>query len=509
MSGTVKLVLANQTNKQALLEWEDFYAGVRNSTFVDANETAAEKKKRITRLEKDHESWFKYYFPNFYYAEPAPFHKRASNRVMNNPEWYEVRPWSRELSKSGRSMMEDLYLLMTGKKKNKLLISNSYDNACRLLMPYKINLEVNNRIINDYGVQEKSGSWQDGELTTRKAFSIRALGAGQSPRGTRKDEVRPDIIEFDDFDTDEDCRNPEMIEKKWKWANEAAIGTRSISVPTLIRWNGNIIAEDCCVARAMEYADHCEIINIRDGDGNSTWPQKNTEEMINRVLKNIPYSAQQKEYYNNPVREGSVFKNLADKAMQPLRNYPFLVCYTDPSFKSGKKNDYKATALAGPWNGELHVVKMYCQQTTVANMVDFHYAADRYVNGATPIYHFIEKNVNEDEVKRELFLAGKRHGKVLSVNFDDRAKGEKFTRIDATLEPLDRNGQLFFNEAEADDPDMKIAKGQFKAFSPGSRAHDDAPDAVEGATHIVNNKADILIAGAVQVIRRQPNNKRF
>ena len=92
----------------------------------------------------------KYYFPKYCSAPPASFHKRASQRILNNPEWYESRVWARELAKDALCMMETLYQTLTGIKKNILLISNSYDKAVELITPYKINLEKNERIINDY-----------------------------------------------------------------------------------------------------------------------------------------------------------------------------------------------------------------------------------------------------------------------------------------------------------------------------------------------------------------------
>lgn len=52
-------------------------------------------------------------------------------------EWYEVLSWSRELAKSTIVFMCMMYLVLTGKKKNVLLISNSHENAVRLLEPYK------------------------------------------------------------------------------------------------------------------------------------------------------------------------------------------------------------------------------------------------------------------------------------------------------------------------------------------------------------------------------------
>lgn len=117
------------------------------------------------------------------------------------------------------------------KKKNWFLGLNSYDNAVRLLRPYKSILENNTRLIADYEIQKSYGSWSEGEFIILKGVAFRAIGAGQSPRGSRNDEVRPDGIIVDDFDTDEDCRNPDTITQKYDWFEKALIPTRSISYP--------------------------------------------------------------------------------------------------------------------------------------------------------------------------------------------------------------------------------------------------------------------------------------
>lgn len=74
------------------------------------------------------------------------------------------------------------------------------------------------------------------------------MGAGQSPRGTRNEAIRPDVILIDDIDTDEECRNKQRIKDKMKWIEEALYGTRSISNPLLWLVCGNIIAKYCCVS---------------------------------------------------------------------------------------------------------------------------------------------------------------------------------------------------------------------------------------------------------------------
>lgn len=495
--------------KKAEFDWDEFVQDMNRDAPVHSNETEREKRKRVAELETDEEAWFKYYFSNFYTSEPAPFHRKATKRVMSNAEFYEVRAWSRELSKSGRTMMEVLKLTLTGMKRNVVLTSNSKDNAERLLRPYKVLLEKNNRIINDYGMQMKHGSWADNEFITRKGVAFRAIGAGQSPRGTRNDAVRPDVLLVDDFDTDEDCRNPDTVDKKWDWLERAFYATRSISNPLLVIFCGNIIAEHCCIKKAMEIADYAEVINIRDKNGKSTWPQKNTEAMIDRVLSKISYISAQGEYFNNPITKGKVFENLHYKKMMPLNRYRFLVAYTDPSYKGGKKNDYKATALVGRYGDEYHVVKVFCAQTSTADMLDWQYEIIKLVNGKVPVYFLIEWPSIDDSLKLEIIKANKRHKLTLPLMADPRVKPDKFFRIESLLEPLNRNEKLWFNEKLKKSDHMKNMEDQFLALSPTSRAHDDGPDAVEGAVWSVNSKVGADTSQIQTNAGRRTNDKRW
>ena len=58
------------------------------------------------------------------------------------------------------------------------------------------------------------------------------------------------MLLVDDFDTDEDCRNPDVLNNKWDWWEHALYPTRDPSGSLLVVFCGNIIAEDCCIVRA-------------------------------------------------------------------------------------------------------------------------------------------------------------------------------------------------------------------------------------------------------------------
>lgn len=492
--------------KQAADFWSEYYKNLQNTEIVDVTESPEEKEARIKYLEADFERWKKYYFEKYCTAPTPDFHKKAQNRVINNSEWYEVWAWSRELAKTSLAMMVFIFLHVTGRKKLTFLQSATKDAAIRLLRPFKLAFEKNPRLRNDYGHQDESHPWKEDVLHTKMGTAFYAVGAGNAPRGAKNEEIRPDSVLSDDFDTDEDCRNPDIIDKKWAWFEQAVYGMRSISNDFLVLWIGNIIADYCCTKKAIEKADKATIINIRDKQGKSTWIKKNSEEHIDRVLSKISAASAQKEYFNNPVVLGKIFKKLNYGKIQPLHKYKFLVLYTDPSYK--KNGDFKATGLIGKWKDEYHVIWLRCRQTTVANMVDWQFEGLEFVNGKTAVYVVIEYPWIDDTLKREIKKGNKRHNMTLNIKADERKKPDKFYRIESKLEPLNSNNKLIFNEKLKDTDDMKEAEFQFLGLSAKSRINDDAPDMVEGGVDVVDRKNKQNVAPP-KAFEKPSNNKRY
>ncbi|MBN2747465.1 MAG: hypothetical protein JXR34_12125, partial [Bacteroidales bacterium] len=79
------------TDRQAQIDWDKYFENFIASVSADKSETQDQQKKRIKDLENDFEAWKQYYFPKYCFAPAAPFHVKASRRILNNPEWYESR----------------------------------------------------------------------------------------------------------------------------------------------------------------------------------------------------------------------------------------------------------------------------------------------------------------------------------------------------------------------------------------------------------------------------------
>lgn len=492
-----------QNTTQAIRDWDNYFDSFIASVSAETNETEAEKKKRMSDLERDFEKWKRYYFPKYCYAPTPDFHRTAAKRELNNPEWYEVRPWARELAKDVLEMMVTLYQVLTKKKSNILFISNSFDKAAELLEPYRINLAKNERIINDYGFQQMPGSWTYGDFVTTMGASFLAVGADQSPRGSRNEEIRPDKVIISDIDTDEDCRNPEMIKKRWHWFEHAVFPTRSVSKPFQVIFLGNILAKNCCINKAIEMADKVDIVNLEDKDGNSTWPEKNTADHIARIKAKISYGAFMAEYMNTPLAEGTVFKEIRWDRVPKLSDFLFLVAYGDPSQSNKDKPavrkgaSFKALPLLGFLSGNLYVITCFLDQTTNNKFVNWYYDLEEYAKGKTQVYNYVENNGFQepfyDQVLKPLLMkegASRQH--YINVSPDERDKPDKFARIEGNLEPLNRSGRLIFNIEEENNPHMKRLEEQFKMVDPKLSAPADGPDAVEGGYWIINNKVAAL-----------------
>jgi glycerophosphoryl diester phosphodiesterase len=518
--------------RHSLDQWQQYKKAYLSDSGLDMNRSEAELQKHRTYLEARPIEWCRFFFPKYATAEFALFHTDFIKRVVANMEWYEVLSWARELGKDTVTMMVVLYLVLTKQKKFIVFVSSSEDAAIDLLMPYMLNLESNERIKAYYGTQKNYGDWEEGDFATRDGAKFIALGAGQSPRGKKNENIRPDCIVISDFDTDESIRNPKTVEKNFKWIEEALIPTRSISIPLMVLVLGNIIAKTCCVTLAAKVADHHDIINIRMVNykkpdplndykyGKSVW-ERNTEEMIDRVLSKISTKAAMQEYFNCPLSTGTIFPQMTWGKCPDIRTMPYLVAYADPATSNKDKSkstsnsggSYKAVFLMGFKDGRYYVYTGFLDQVTNAKFVEWFWGIKDYVSNRCKTYNYIENNTLQDPFYQQVFIPlfiriAEQKKSSIGVIGDTRKKPEKFDRIEGGLEPLNRNGLLILNADEKDNPHMKKLEEQFELFDVGLPAPADGPDCIEGGKFILDIKRSQFSGDAVQIHRRPINKKR-
>lgn len=486
--------MSQTTDKQAAIKWDEYVKNLRRQTPVPV-ESEQEKNDRIKNLLSDWPAFCKYYFPNYTKAEFAPWMVKNAKKVIKTKKIRLSEIVFRGGAKSVRwGLFLPLFEMFNGRLKNMLYVSQNYDKAENLLMPIMLNLEHNQRIINDFGNQVGYHVWTKGNFITKEGVSFIALGSGQDPRGVRNEEVRPDYILMDDLDTDKERKNQALIDERAKWALGALYGCFDLTGYMRFISIGNLIHKKSALHQIAEKADFTFKIPI-EKNGVPTWPQNHTMEDIRYMQAGMIYSTMMMEHYHIVLTEGTVFKKLPWGKVPRLSKFRLLVNYLDCSYKSTetKKGSYKAMVLCGMIDGTFYKIKDFCDQTTLDKCIRWFYEMHEYVGGKAPLYHFVEVNSLQDPWYEDVFLPAfrkvqKELGYHVNVNPDRRSKGDKFTRIEAALEPLDRNGNLIFNETEKDNPHMQIARQQFEAVEPTLSVPVDDPDATEGAHHFITVK---------------------
>ncbi len=473
--------------------WKQHCETVQSATAVNINETQAQRLARIRRLRSDYAAFVDYYFPHWTVnpetgkATPcAPFHVSAANAILKDRNIKAAFQWHRGAAKStNMDVFVPMWLMAQEHREINVmvLVGKSEDNAKTLLGDIQAELQYNQRYIHDFGEQYNVGSWEEGEFVTRSEVAFFARGRGQSPRGLRYRSHRPDYVIIDDLDDDELVESPDRVNKLFDWLRSALFGTLDGGRGRFIMV-GNLIAKNSVLARWCDIKSvHVTRVNIYDNRGNVSWAAKWTPQEVKDIEAVVGYRAFQKEYMNNPIIEGAIFRNewIRWGKHPAWSKFSEIVLYIDPSFKGSTKNDYKAAKLWGKAGTTLYHLRAFVRQSSVAEMVRWCYDLYEWTREqGIAVRWYMEANFMQDTILDEFRREGELRGYQLPITGDKRKKPDKFQRVEA-ISPLWERGFVVYDETQRDDPDMLAGIDQTLAFEKGMRGHDDAPDADEGA----------------------------
>lgn len=473
--------------------WKQHCETVQAATAVNINETQAQRLARIRHLRTDYAAFVDYYFPHWTInpetgkATPcAPFHVSAANKILKDRNLKAAFQWHRGAAKStNMDVFVPMWLMAQEHREINVmvLVGKSEDNAKTLLGDIQAELQYNQRYIHDFGEQYNVGTWEEGEFVTRSEVAFFARGRGQSPRGLRYRSHRPDYVVIDDLDDDELVESPARVTKLFDWVRSALFGTLDGGRGRFIMV-GNLIAKNSVLAKWCDIKSvHVTKVNIYDSKGGISWASKWTPQEVKDIENVVGYRAFQKEYMNNPIIEGAIFRNewIRWGKRPAWSKFSELVLYIDPSFKSSIKNDYKAAKLWGKAGTMLYHLRAFVRQSSVAEMVRWCYDLYEWTREqGISVRWYMEANFMQDTILDEFRREGELRSYQLPITGDKRKKPDKFQRVEA-ISPLWERGFVVYDETQKDDPDMLAGIDQTLAFEKGMRGHDDAPDADEGA----------------------------
>ena len=514
------------TEKQAWERFSELKRSIALSTAPVQDETLAQQQQRVAKLLTNPEAFCKYYFPQFFDPQNggAPlgwFHKRAFKEAVANPNIFAVLEWPREHAKS---VLADIFLPLFLKAKGEVsglvICSHTRNKASGLLSDLQAQLESNRRYIADFGLQYNFGSWSEGHFVTQDGTGFWAIGKGESPRGLREAEKRPNLLVIDDFDEDEEAQNEIRVAKSLKWLRGALIGAMAIKQRRILMV-GNRIHKRAVLAHIVGDVEEGDLVNKgichikafalenpkthqedQSEKGMPAWKERYERLDLERVFEQMGYLMSQREFFHHHIEIGHHFKEewIRYEPVGSLKDFDIVITYNDPSFKDSKKNDYKAIVAVGKRAKRWYLLDCWVRQATRAAMAKAHYDMAERLASRNPsrALHYIEANFMQDQLIEDYIHESAERNYMLAIKADMRSKPNKQGRIENVAVYFER-GLVSIAENLRGERDWQNLKDQFMAFPAG---HDDGPDAFEGAMHKVNEHVRIEAPMTLGGLRR-------
>ena len=485
------------------------------------------------------------YLPHYFTRPSPPFHRELDRlwrrRVMKslNP----VTDLAAMLSAPGTrsavaaprghakstvmSLKNALHAALYGYKRYILLVSDTEAQAAGFLEALKNELEYNEAILRDFG-EQMGKTWKTGSVVLRNGCRIDAAGSGQKLRGRRNYERRPDLILCDDIENDEGVRTAEQRQKTADWFWKAVC--KSGDSYTDVVFIGTILHHDSLLSALLENPGFRSLkfkallsespsplwgewerlfTDLADPEREKTahaffyrhrremlagsrvlWPEKLDYYALRVMRLTEGEAAFNSEMQNQPVDPAAClfsrqWLQYYNPAELDFRDPKFrFYGYCDPSLGRTASSDYSAivTLAADGDSGLLYVwdadIRRRHPDRIIADVLDKERRLRRETGRGYALFG-AETNQFQWFLKEQLVRESARQGLYLPVQ-GVRASENKVLRIE-TLQPDVKNGYIRFRR------DQALLLKQLAEFPLG--AHDDGPDALEGARTLARRQS--------------------
>lgn len=245
-----------------------------------------------------------------------------------------------------------------------LLISYKEEMAAEHLAPIKNELETNDRLIDVFGDQ-KAYPWSSTELGLANGVKIQAIGAGQSMRGKKHNDERPDLALIDDLEDEDSILTDTQRHKTDRWL----MGTL---IPALhptrrrVRFIGTALHPKSLIVRKVKDPRWKSAtfplvrIDTQTGEEKSTWPSRFPMSYIKQMREDYLNAGNYIEFEQEYMCRA---EDMAGKPFQPsmIKVEPVPLTYlpimtmTDPA-RTVKEKSARTGYAAWSWAGNRLIV---------------------------------------------------------------------------------------------------------------------------------------------------------
>lgn len=480
---------------------------------------------RRLATEHDFKEFCYTYFPNHFYALPSEMHEELFTKVQEAidnglPDNLGYAAPRGNAKSTIVSFALPIWVAVFKKKHYIIIVSDTASQADDFLQNIKAEFEENELLIEDFG--DLTGLiWTNSDIVLRDGdVRIQALGAGKKIRGRRYKQWRPDLIVCDDLENDEHIMSPDQRKKDETWYTKALSKagderTDKVIIGTILHYDSlltkilkNPIYHTKKYQSVIQWSnsalwDEWErlVTNLDDPSRLKTaysFFEANKVEMLagTRVLwpeKENYYSLMLQRVADGPAAFSSEKQNepLSDEDRRFLPEWfqfyedgelegreLFTLGYVDPSLgKAG--GDYSAITIIGvDTNYQVYVLDADIDKrkpdVIILDVLGKHAKFKTQRFG-------VEENQFQEYFKDNAKKAALEQGSDIKI-IGVRQHSDKILRIES-LQPDIKNGRIKFRR------DQQRLIEQLINFP--SAAHDDGPDALEGAMSMVGKRSAV------------------
>lgn len=322
---------------------------------TDLQKNKEKRLELLAMLYKDPILCGQYLFPHHFFLPIADWHISYINFLQKRHK-YSLAVAPRGHAKT--TTMQFYHILpeiLFKRSKFILIISNTYDQASKILEAIKYELVYNPKILSLFG-KLKGDIWRENAISTTTGVFIQIAGSDQKIRGFKYRENRPDLIFIDDLENDENVKNEDQRQSLVEWFYSAVLP--AISTNGRIIVTGTILHYDSLLMKlsASDMWQKVWYSAIVDEDKKLTLWEEHLDWQKLMELKQSYASAGlldqfNCEYLNDPIpAEAGAFKKeyfryFTDSDIDIKRLNVAII--TDFAIAQNRKSDYSVVMACG------------------------------------------------------------------------------------------------------------------------------------------------------------------